>query len=322
MRLLQKDPARRYATAREVLTALKTAATPEALHQAIGLLDVAIARDPNYANAWRLKASVFERLANTGTVDLPATLAQAAAAARLAIKMAPGGGLGYVVLAQIEADRLNFPIALQNMRRGLALAPDDIVVISNSSGFMQWFGDPRKAVVLADRAVALDPLKAINHQRRAEILLSARRYEESIAANRRAIELDPKLSSPPTEIASCLILMNRPAEAKAAYAKTPADDPFRLTGEAILAARSRDIAAMEKIIARMRERFGASASFQYAEIYAQAGDADRAFTELDNALDVKDPGLQSLKVEPFLDPIRGDPRFAALLKRLNFPTWA
>lgn len=297
-------------------------ATPEALHEAIDLLNAAIARDPNYANAWRLKASVFERLANTGTVDLAATLAQGAAAARRAIEMAPRIGYAYVVLAQIEADRLNFPIAVQNMRQGLALSPEDFVVVSNSSGFMQWFGDPRKALVLADRALALDPLQGINYQRRAEILLSLRQYPQSIAANRRALELAPQMSAPQTEIAACFVLMNRVAEAKAEYSKAPADDPFRLTGEAILAARSRDIAGMEGIIEHMRELFGAAASFQYAQIYAQAPDANRAFVELDNALRIKDPGLQTLKVDPFLDPIRRDPRFAALLKRLNFPTWA
>jgi hypothetical protein len=129
------------------------------------------------------------------------------------------------------------------------------------------------------------------------------------------------MSSPQTEIAACLILMNRPAEARAEFSKAPADDPFRLTGEAILSARSRDTAGAERIIDRMRELFGSAASFQYAQIYAQAHESDRAFAELDKALSVKDPGLQTLKVDPFLDPIRSDPRFAALLKRLNFPTW-
>ncbi|HET9336510.1 MAG TPA: hypothetical protein VFO12_08910 [Sphingomicrobium sp.] len=60
----------------------------------------------------------------------------------------------------------------------------------------------------------------------------------------------------------------------------------------------------------------------YAEIHAQGGNSDRAFAELDNAVRAKDPGLQSLKSDPFLDPILRDPRYAALLKRLNFPTWA
>ena len=58
-----------------------------------------------------------------------------------------------------------------------------------------------------------------------------------------------------------------------------------------------------------------------SRINAQAGDADRAFAELDNAVRVRDSGLVGLKIDPFVDPIRHDPRFAALLKRLNFPTW-
>jgi hypothetical protein len=49
------------------------------------------------------------------------------------------------------------------------------------------------------------------------------------------------------------------------------------------------------------------------------GDVDGAFAELDNAIEVKDAGLIYLKMDPFLDPIRNDPRYAALLRRLNFP---
>ena len=69
----------------------------------------------------------------------------------------------------------------------------------------------------------------------------------------------------------------------------------------------------------MREQFGDAASYQYAQIYAQAKDNDRAFAALTKALEVKDPGLTSLKTAPFLDPLRADPRYSALLNRLNFP---
>ena len=90
-------------------------------------------------------------------------------------------------------------------------------------------------------------------------------------------------------------------------------------GEAILAARSRDRAGAERIVERIRSVFGAAASYRYAEVYAHTGDADRAFAELNNAVRAKDPGLQKLKRDPFLDGIVRDPRFAALLQRLKFP---
>jgi hypothetical protein len=72
----------------------------------------------------------------------------------------------------------------------------------------------------------------------------------------------------------------------------------------------------------MRDEFGAAASYQYADIHAQAGAFDRAFAALDDAVAAKDPGLQNLRSDPFLDPIRRDARFEALLKRLSFPVWS
>jgi hypothetical protein len=70
----------------------------------------------------------------------------------------------------------------------------------------------------------------------------------------------------------------------------------------------------------MRQLHGALGSYQYAEVYAQAGEKDRAFAELANALAAKDPGLASLRVDPFLDPIRTDPRYPPLVRALDFPS--
>ena len=70
----------------------------------------------------------------------------------------------------------------------------------------------------------------------------------------------------------------------------------------------------------MRAALGDAASYQYGQIYTQLGDADRAFAAFDKAVEVRDPGLLYLKRDPFLDPLRRDPRFAALLTRLKFPT--
>jgi len=301
------------------LRARKIYFTTEDIRPPIALLDAAIARDLNYADAWNLKARALEYWATTSP-DTGEKLAQAEVAARRAIAIAPRLGSAYAILARIEADRLDFGSAVENIGQGLALSPEDADVLASAVRFMICFGEPRKALDLADRAIALDPLEGNSYSNRGDVLrVALRDYPQAIVAYHKALELAPELSGPHVNIGNCLTLLNRAAEARAEYAKAAADDAFRLTGEAILAARSHDRAGAERILERIRSVFGATASYRYAEVYAQAGDANRAFAELDNAFRAKDPGLQQLKRDPFLDGIVRDPRFAALLKRLNFP---
>jgi hypothetical protein len=101
----------------------------------------------------------------------------------------------------------------------------------------------------------------------------------------------------------------------------PDDDVFRLAGEAIIDGRSHNLSAVERTVARMRELFGDAASYNYTQVFAQAGQKDRAFAALRKAFDVKDPGVTGLKTDPFLDPIRGDPRFIDFVRSANFPSF-
>jgi hypothetical protein len=87
-----------------------------------------------------------------------------------------------------------------------------------------------------------------------------------------------------------------------------------------LAVRQGDTAMVEKILARLRAEAGEGAHYQFAEIYAEQREKDRAIEALEKAWTVRDPGLTMILVDPFLDPLRGGPRFTALLKRLDFPT--
>jgi TolB-like protein len=294
-----------------------------ALRGALALLDAATARDPKYANAYRLKARALELLATSyekSAADMSRTLTQAESAARRAIALAPRLGSAYAELALIEQDRFNYADALRYMNRALALSPDDPLVLPSAMYITRYLGDPRKALVLADRLVQLDPLEPPTYTRRADVLMALRRYPEAIESARRSLQLAPDRSYPHQVIGDAFALMNRPNEARAEYKKAPADDVFRLAGEAILAARSRNLAAVEKSIAQIRELFADAASYQYAQIYAQAGENDRAFAALGKALEVKDPGMTGIRTDPFLDPIRTDARYTALLKRMNFPT--
>jgi TolB-like protein len=294
----------------------------DALRDAVALLDAAIARDANYANAYRLKARSLELLATSypkSSADMAATLAQAELAARRAIAIAPQLGSAFAELALIEQDRFHYANSWRYMERALELSPDDPLVLSSAMYVTRYFGDPNKALQLADRLIALDPLEGVNYTRRADVLLVLRQYPEAIESARKSLELTPDRSYPHQLIGDALVLMNKPAKAKVEYKKVPADDVFRQAGEAIIEAGSGDTAAVQRAVATMREQFGDAASYQYAQIYAQAKDNDRAFAALAKALEVKDPGLTSLKTDPFLDPLRADPRYASLLNQLNFP---
>ena len=294
----------------------------EGLHEVLKLLTAAITRDPDYADAYVERSGVLAYLGGNypeGSADKIDKLARAEADARRALAIAPGLGKAHSALGFVELVRLNFKSSYRHMLQALALSPEDPHVIGNAASKMAAFGDGRRAVHYADRLVELDPLDAGTYQIRAVALWSSRRFAQAIDAAHESLELSPNSSQVHYLLAMFFVALNDFAKAKAEYERLPAGQPLRMSLEGVAAARSGDKAGAERTIARMRQLFGAAYSVQYADIYAQAGDNERAFAELDNAWRAKDPGLAEMKSDPFLDPIRNDPRYAALVRKLNFP---
>jgi hypothetical protein len=73
-------------------------------------------------------------------------------------------------------------------------------------------------------------------------------------------------------------------------------------------------------LAAIMAAYGDDASFQYAVIYAQWGNIPKALEWLETAYRVRDPGLEVLKTEPMLDPLRQEPRFKEIERKLKIPT--
>jgi tetratricopeptide (TPR) repeat protein len=192
-------------------------------------------------------------------------------------------------------------------------------VLKSTANTLAYLGDADEALAHLAHGLSLDPLDATFHVLRAQAYYNSRRYNQAIDDARKALSVAPERQGPHILIGNSLQELGKFAEARAEYQKLPADYFLRIAGEAILAARTRDRAGAATRIARLQQSYGNAASYQYGQIHAQLGEADRAFAALDKAVEVKDPGLESLKKDPMMDPIRSDPRFAALLKRLKFP---
>src|SRR6202011_3447872 len=71
----------------------------------------------------------------------------------------------------------------------------------------------------------------------------------------------------------------------------------------------------ETVLARMQAALGNAYAYQYATIYAQWGNRPKALEWLDTAMRLRDPGLESLKTDPLMDPLRNEPRFQAALRK-------
>jgi len=300
----------------------KSADSVKAYQKLIALYDAALAADPNYGNAHLGKASSLAgsaALYATSPGQVAEMLGGAEVSAKRAASLMPGSGKPAAVFADVSTFRLDFMATVRNIELALAAEPNDSFVLLKASGNLPWLGNGVRALALADRSINLDPLNPTAHVNRGLCLYALRRYTEAIDAFNEALAIAPQLNFPRQFASQSLILLGRPGDARVVLAKMPVDNAYAQTGEAILAARGGNRAGAEAGIAKIRAVLGDTDSYQYGQIFTQLDDADRAFAAFDKAVKVRDPGLLQFKRDPFLDPIRHDPRYAALLTRLKFP---
>jgi hypothetical protein len=120
-------------------------------------------------------------------------------------------------------------------------------------------------------------------------------------------------------IGNCLVMLGRPQEALAEYAKSAGAELYRLMGEAVAYAQLGDEAASDRALARLRELGEDAMHYQIAQVHAMRGEVDQAFASLELAWKFRDTGLMLIRGDPFFDRIRGDPRLGAIERRLKLP---
>ena len=294
----------------------------EDLEAAQSLADAALALDPNYAEAFVLKARMLNRYANFfANAEKLQELRQAALInARRALRIAPDLASAHTAIAGIHQGILDLRSAEREFRRALELAPGSAETVRDYAHLSNRLGRAQESLRLADQALARDPLNRESYTARFKILWGNRSFEQALRFADQVQQKSPDLFGWHVEVALCQIMLNRTKEAERYLAQVPSQNADRILGDAVIAARAGDARAAQAGIDLLFQRYGDASSFQYAEIHAQAGNKDRAFAALDRAYEIRDSGLTWLKVDALLDPLRGDPRLAALVKRIDFPT--
>ena len=291
----------------------------DSLKQANALLDVSLANDPRYAEALAAKARNLSYLADLGRSpgDIARGYALAVSTARQAITLKPQLSEGYAALADALYGQRRISAAGRQIDIGLRFAPNDLQLLQAAVVTRVAAGQIAAALDDANRMIALDPLNPLPHRRRYYALFYAGRYDECIVEALKTRKLAPTLALPAYFIALSLIMKNRPEAALPYLATMPPDLTVRLAAEAIVASRLGDLATSDGKLNQLRSVYGDAASYQFAQAYAQRGDAPRALNALNRGFAVNDPGLNTLPVDPLFTPLRGNPAFTALLRRVD-----
>jgi serine/threonine-protein kinase len=292
------------------------------LREVLGLLDSATTLDPKFAGALALKSSVMTDLNGyylSGSQRFEPGFVKAAAVARQAIALAPSLAAAHLALATVTFWQLNIGEAAPEFERGHALAGGDVDDLLAYADFVSTLDRQDEAIRLAREAQSRDPLNAAGFRLEANAQYCAGRLAGSAAAFRKTLALAPNRQLPRAFLAMTLAEMGKVDDAFAQLKQLPPDYLFRLVVEAIVYARQGNRAASDAALTRAQEVNGDAAHYQYADVHAQRGEPDEAFASLERAWAFRDPGLAILKRDALMRPIRGDPRFRAFLKRMNFP---
>ena len=287
--------------------------TVPALQQSLQLLDRASSLDPNYARAYAMKSFVANNLASQTAVtsdELTRGRDQALQQAKVALSLAPNLPIARSALGWAYLLKLQVAQSIREHKIALSLASGDPDVIRNYGYVMSNIGKPEEALRHVDQALALDPLNWASHLAHVSVLFYARRYEEAVRYSQKLKRDSPDLFRFPVLLGHSLLMLGRTEEAAAAFGED-------ITGEALLAARSGNRELAVARIADLKERHGDFGNFNSARIYAQLGEKDAAFEALNRAWEVRESSLVGLKVDPYLDPLRGDSRYEALVARLG-----
>jgi tetratricopeptide (TPR) repeat protein len=209
----------------------------------------------------------------------------------------------------------------QMFRRAIELNPNSAVAYGGYSIYLTNMGRHEEAIERGTRALELDPLSLAMRVHRAEVFYIARDYERSIAECQSVVEINPGFQR-----AYSILLWNYLALEnydKAIEAELLEGSISTEEAESLRAAHvnlDKEGYLRWRLARYEAERSkGNFNSTDFAWAHANLGDLDTAFASLDEAFEMRDGSLMTLKEDTWWDPLRGDPRFDELLRRMNFP---
>jgi tetratricopeptide (TPR) repeat protein len=299
--------------------------TPPGLQKAIEYFQQALDKDPADAPAYAGLADAYNSLAFFSVLPPREVMPKAKAAAVKALELDDNLAEAHVSLgwAAFTYD-LDWPAAGKHLERAVVLKPAYPLAHSYYALYLGALGRSEEGLAEAKRALDLDPVSpAISHYMAVQLYI-ARRFDEAIEQSRKTLELDPSFSPAHGNLGEAYAAEAMYREALAEYEKfvTLSGGSPRSTARvgyayARLGQRSQALRVLDQLGATSKQRYVPAVSF--AIVYVGLGEKEQAFLWLEKAYDERTNSLAYLKVDATWDPLRSDPRFADLVRRIGLP---
>ncbi len=288
----------------------------------------AIARDPAYAHAYASLAELYMRPEGSPTRDPGDLRLQARRWAEKALKLDDTLAEAHTVLARVAAQQeWDWASAEREYRRAIELNPGHPLARIWYSQYLYAMQRFEEAVAQAKHAQRLDPVSPLINTWAGAAYFFAGRVEEAMASWQKALELDPGYSDASLVLARAYVKLGMNQQAVAELQKALIFNeraPLVLGALAHAYARAGQREEALKLVGELKrieaEERGFVPPFGIIWAYAGLGDEERAFAWLERSFQERRDRMVWLNVDPLLDPLRSDPRFHDLVRRVGLLT--
>ena len=304
--------------------------TEEGHLKAIEYFNQAITAEPFYAQAYSGLADAYALLGSnqTSAITRRDAMEKARAAAVKALAIDDSLAEAHTSLAFVYWHYdWNWPAAEGEFRRALQLNPSYPTAHHWYAFYLVSQGRMDQALEEIRRGQLADPLSLIINTDSAQILYFAGHFDQAIERSRRVLEMNPQFPLARLPLVWALVEKHQykaavdEAEKEMQVPGAGPDVEASLAATYAAAGRSKQARELLRRLNKesARQHAGQFFSVPVAEAYAELGDKDQAFAWLEKDFQNRNGGLTLVKVDPYLDSLRADPRFADLVRRIGLP---
>lgn len=299
--------------------------TEAGFRKSIEYYETAIAKDPTFAQAYAGLADAYVLLGGYGFEPQSIAMPKGKAAALKALSLDARLADAYTSLAMIAMQyEWNWKESEKNYKRAIELNPNYSVAHHwYGDGYLAAVGEVDESVAELRRAQELDPVSLVIATDLAKRTCYAHKYEEGVERFHKVLEIDPGFAVAHYFLAQAYEQHGLYPEAINELEKVRTPDPSHSVASElghVYALQGRRREALQIVDALQRTAKQTYIDPWYiANVYVALGDKEAALTWLEKAYEQHSPAMDGLKVDPYYDPMRSDPRFMDLVRRVGLP---